>query len=168
MRARLNEAAFFYPTRAFTRQELLGVATRANATGLGTLIQRLNFQPTEGFLNGVIDLIFEHDGRYYLADWKSNWLGNDTAYYAPARLQTVMLREAYVLQSLLYTLALDRHLATRLPTYRYEQHFGGIFYIFVRGIDAAHPERGVHFSRPTAAFVSDLADTVLLPAGSGR
>jgi exodeoxyribonuclease V beta subunit len=168
MRARLNEAAFFYPTRAFTRQELLGVATRANATGLGTLIQRLNFQPTEGFLNGVIDLIFEHDGRYYLADWKSNWLGNDTAHYAPARLQTVMLREAYVLQSLLYTLALDRHLATRLPAYRYEQHFGGIFYIFVRGIDAAHPERGVHFSRPTAAFVSDLADTVLLPAGSGR
>ena len=163
MQARLNEAAFFYPTRAFTRQELLGVATRAGDAGLGRLIQRLNFQPSEGFLNGVIDLIFHHEGRYYLADWKSNWLGNDTAHYAPSLLQTVMLREAYVLQSLLYTLALDRHLAARLPEYRYEQHFGGIFYIFVRGIDAAHPERGVHFSRPAAEFVRDLAATVLAP-----
>jgi exodeoxyribonuclease V beta subunit len=163
MQARLNEAAFFYPTRAFTKQELLGVATRAADTGLGKLIQRLNFQPSEGYLNGVIDLIFHHKGRYYLADWKSNWLGNDTAHYAPSLLQTVMLREAYVLQSLLYTLALDRHLAARLPEYRYDQHFGGIFYIFVRGIDAEHPARGVHFSRPAAEFVCDLADTVLAP-----
>lgn len=165
MQARLNEAAFFYPTRAFTRQDLLAVATRAEATELGTLIQRLSFQPADGFLNGVIDLIFEHEGRFYLADWKSNWLGNDTAHYAPARLQSVMLREAYILQSLLYTLALDRHLAARVPGYQYEQHFGGIFYIFVRGIDAAHPERGVHFSRPAAAFVHELADTLLRPAG---
>ncbi|MBU3672465.1 MAG: exodeoxyribonuclease V subunit beta [Sinobacteraceae bacterium] len=166
MQARLNEAAFFYPTRAFTRQDLLRVASRATEPGLVTLIQRLNFQPAEGFLNGVVDLIFEHEGRYYLADWKSNWLGNDTAHYAPARLQAVMLREAYVLQSLLYTLALDRHLAARLPDYRYERDFGGIFYIFVRGIDAAHPERGVHFSRPSATFVRELADAVLLPIGS--
>ena len=163
MQARLNEAAFFYPTRGFTKQELLDVATRAGDTGLGKLIQRLNFQPSEGFLNGVIDLIFQHEGRYYLADWKSNWLGNDTAHYGPSQLQSVMLREAYVLQSLLYTLALDRHLAARLPEYRYEEHFGGIFYLFVRGIDSKYPERGVHFSRPTAEFVRDLADTVLAP-----
>jgi exodeoxyribonuclease V beta subunit len=71
-----------------------------------------------------------------------------------------MASKFYDLQSWLYAVALDRHLATRLRHYRYEDHFGGIFYIFVRGLDPVVPTRGVHFERPDAAFVRNLAATL--------
>ncbi|MDR2093356.1 MAG: UvrD-helicase domain-containing protein [Azoarcus sp.] len=86
-----------------------------------------------GYLKGYIDLVFEHEGRYWVLDWKSNHLGDTPAAYAPAALAAVMARHGYHLQHLLYTVALHRHLAGTLPGYDYERHFGGVLYLFVRG-----------------------------------
>lgn len=156
---RINEAEFYYPIRPFTARELASVC-RLSEISIPHRIERLQFSPIDGFMRGFMDLVFRHEGRYYLADWKSNWLGNSTADYTPGRLEQVMVENFYHLQSWLYALALDRFLAHRLTDYRYEDHFGGIFYVFVRGLDRTVPERGVHFARPSSEFMSALGAVV--------
>ncbi|MEI6561692.1 MAG: exodeoxyribonuclease V subunit beta [Verrucomicrobiota bacterium] len=116
----------------------------------------LRFSPVEGFLRGFIDLLFRHEGRYYIVDWKSNWLGNRPEDYDSANIAAAMRAHHYALQAHLYVLAVDRFLAARLPDYHYETHFGGVFYLFLRGVDAANPERGVFRCRPALALVEKL------------
>lgn len=162
---RRSEMEFYYPIRRFTPTELAAACKREGDVSFPERIGRLRFEPIDGFMRGFIDLVFRHDGRYYLADWKSNLLGNSTADYTPQRLAPVMREHFYDLQSWLYTVALDRHLAGRLENYRYEEHFGGIFYIFVRGLEASAPERGVHFERPSRAFVDRLSGVLFGQTG---
>lgn len=164
---RINEAEFYYPVRSFTTRELAAACNVGNATSLPNTLERLQFDPLDGYLRGFMDLVFRHEGRYYLADWKSNWLGHSTSDYSPERLDRAMADHFYHLQSWLYALALQRFLADRLPDYRYEQHFGGIFYVFVRGLDPSAAERGVHFARPTATFLRGLGDVVFGHGGDG-
>ncbi|HRP24422.1 UvrD-helicase domain-containing protein [Thauera sp.] len=95
---------------------------------------RLDFKDLAGYLKGYIDLVFEHEGRYWVLDWKSNHLGDTPQDYAPARLEAAMQAHGYHLQHLLYTLALHRHLQRSLPGYDYARHFGGVLYLFVRGV----------------------------------
>ena len=115
--------------------------------------------PIDGFLRGFVDLVVEHEGRWYIIDYKSNWLGPDFAYYAPAALRRATFAGGYPLQYLVYVVALHRHLGARLPGYDYERHMGGIFYLYLRGIDpAAGMNRGVYFDRPTRACVQALDD----------
>jgi exodeoxyribonuclease V beta subunit len=134
----------------------------------GYAIPTLAFGRLDGYLNGFIDLVFEHDGRHYLADWKSNHLGTTPPSYGPAALDAAMALHGYHLQALLYAVALDRHLATRLPHYDRARHFGGALYLFVRGIRpdwtvGGHPA-GVHVSRPGDAVLDALSK--LLQSGS--
>jgi len=86
-----------------------------------------------GMLKGFIDLVFEHDGRYYVADYKSNWLGPDDAAYTPAKMRAQILHSRYELQYVLYLFALHRLLKVRLPDYDYDRHVGGAVYLFLRG-----------------------------------
>jgi len=102
-----------------------------------------------GLITGIIDLVFEHQGRYYVADYKSNFLGRKLQDYAPDKLLQAMLDRRYDLQSLLYSLALHRLLAQRLVDYDFETHFGGSYYLFLRAMRPAHgTDYGVHFDRP--------------------
>ena len=66
-----------------------------------------------------------------------------------------MLSSGYVLQYHLYCVALHRHLRRTLRGYDYEEHFGGIFYLFLRGVDGSG-KTGVYRDRPTLALVEDL------------
>ena len=107
--------------------------------------------PLDGFLRGYVDLVVEHAQRWYVVDYKSNWLGPEPNDYAPDALAAAMRAGGYTLQYLIYLVALHRYLATRLPDYDCERHVGGAFYLFVRGIDpAAGMRRGVYFDRPSA------------------
>ena len=113
--------------------------------------------PIDGFLRGFVDLVVEHAGRWYVIDYKSNWLGPAPEDYSRDAVAAAMRASAYPLQYLLYLVALHRHLGLRLPGYDYERHVGGVFYLFVRGMDpAAGTERGVWFDRPAASFVRGL------------
>lgn len=150
---RLNEVEFYYPITRFDSKTL------SAATALTS--SRLQFNPVDGYLRGFMDLVFRHDGRYYLLDWKSNWLGPRSSDYSKNHLEHTMSRSFYSLQSWLYALALDRFLAQRVSGYRFEVEFGGIFYIFVRGLNPTSPEHGVHFSKPDAAFIKLLGDKLL-------
>jgi exodeoxyribonuclease V beta subunit len=122
----------------------------------------LDFTPVHGFLRGFIDLVFSCDNRFYLVDWKSNHLGNTFEDYGPSALTEAMIREYYLLQYHLYVVALDRYLAIRIPGYRYQDHFGGVYYIFLRGVD---PETGTHFGifhdRPPGPLVETLTSALL-------
>jgi exodeoxyribonuclease V beta subunit len=150
--SRIAELEFSFPISALT------IAKLKEAFALDQLpfrIDWLQFQLINGFMNGFIDLVFEHNERFYFADWKSNWLGPTTRAYHAAAL--AMERNFYLLQLSLYSVALHRYLRVRQPGYDFEQHFGGAFYVFLRGLDPAQPENGVYFQRPSRAFIENLS-----------
>jgi exodeoxyribonuclease V beta subunit len=151
--------------RAGTKERLTSGAIaqvfRRRAPGLGqayhTALEQLAFEPVLGFLRGFIDLVFEYQGRYYLVDYKSNHLGQSAADYAPERLSLAMQEHHYTLQYHLYVVALHRFLQVRLAGYRYEQHFGGVYYLFLRGMARERgAETGVFFDRPIEDLILDL------------
>ena len=109
--------------------------------------------PVEGYLSGFIDLVGERDGRWYVVDYKSNWLGDSYEAYAPAGLRDAMRRNGYHLQYLLYLTALHRYLRVRLPDYDCDRHLGGAFYLFVRGMRPQHPGHGVFHDAPPRACI---------------
>ena len=158
---RLVELEFHFPVEGLDRERL---ATRLVEHGYPHPFARPSTDgagesqpPLHGFLRGYVDLVVEHEGRWYILDYKSNWLGPAPADYGPEALAEAIRAGGYPLQYLVYLVALHRYLATRLPGYDYERHVGGAFYLFVRGIDpAAGLRRGVYFDRPTAACLHAL------------
>ena len=108
-----------------------------------------------GLLRGFIDLVFEHEGRYYVADYKSNWLGKTAdAYHAEAVSQAI-LKHRYDLQSALYLFALHRLLKSRLGAdYDYDRHVGGALVFFIRGTRSA--SQGLHMERPPRQVMEQM------------
>ena len=124
-------------------------------------VAALGFPPLEGHLRGFIDLVFRHDGRFYLIDYKSNQLGPRRSDYERPRLEASMLEHDYVLQYHLYTVALHRMLAARLPDYDYETHMGGVYYLFLRGLSAeAGDATGIYYDRPPQALTRALSNAL--------
>lgn len=156
---RINELEFYYPV-ADLRHETLRrlLAQHGYAAGpFREMIDRLEFSPLRGYMRGYIDLVFEADGRFYLVDYKSNGLGAQPAAYQTERLAEVMAREVYVLQYLIYVVALHRYLQLRLADYDYERHFGGVFYLFLRGMHPAFgPDCGIFRDRPALPLLTAL------------
>ena len=154
---RLVELEFHLPSHRFDAHAL----NDALAAG-GYSLPRLDFAPLRGFLKGFIDLVFEHDGRFFVLDWKSNHLGDTPAHYGQAGMAAAMRDQGYHLQYLLYLVALDRYLRHRLAGYDPARHLGGAVYLFVRGVrpgwrDAAGAPTGVFFHRPAAATIAALS-----------
>jgi exodeoxyribonuclease V beta subunit len=149
--AQLREVEFTFP---FSRIEARDLARIFGDVPLHA--GALQFEPQRGFLRGYIDLVVAHGGRFYLVDWKSNWLGPHGASYTSEAIEEEMRKHHYRLQYHLYATALDRYLRWRIPGYDYDSHFGGVFYLFLRGIDLAHPGRGVFHDRPSAKTIAAL------------
>jgi len=121
-------------------------------------VRLMNAPRARGFLSGFIDLVAEHDGQWYIVDYKTNQLGPTADNYAPAALQEEMIEHDYLLQALLYCVALQRHLKHRVPTFDWDRDFGGVLYLFVRGFaDEAPPGSGIYAARPSAALVNRLS-----------
>jgi exodeoxyribonuclease V beta subunit len=107
-----------------------------------------------GYLTGFIDLICEHKGHYYVIDYKTNGLPD----YKPETLTHAMREHNYGLQYWLYTVVLHRYLQNRLPDYDYETHFGGVRYLFVRGMQSELAMSGVYQDRPDFDRVEALTE----------
>jgi exodeoxyribonuclease V beta subunit len=106
-------------------------------------------------LKGFMDLVFEQGGRYYVADYKSNWLGSEDQDYTAEAMRAAVLEKRYELQYTLYLLALHRQLKVRLGgAYDYDRHIGGAVYIFLRGL--AGPAGGLHVEKPPKALIEAL------------
>lgn len=150
---RLNELAFDF---AIDKVDLAALNALLDEYA-GEPLQALQGEDLRGLITGVIDLVFEHEGRFYIADYKSNLLGNALQDYAPSLLRRAMLERRYDLQSLLYVLALHRYLQQRLPDYAYERHMGGALYLFLRGLRVEQgPASGVVHDCPPVSLIARL------------
>jgi len=133
---------------------------------LAALGSLLDFREVKGMLMGFIDMVFEHDGRYYLLDWKSNHLGNSIEEYRQDSLKRAMEENLYALQYLLYTVALNRYLSMRVRDYSYASHFGGVFYLFLRGVSSRKGDRsGIFFDRPSEELIDALTGMLIEQGG---
>jgi len=154
---RLVELEFHLPSHRFDADAL-----NAALADLGYAMPRLAFAALRGFLKGFIDLVFEHEGRFFVLDWKSNHLGDTPAHYGQQAMAAAMRDQGYHLQYLLYLVALDRYLRHRLAGYDPARHLGGAVYLFVRGVrpdwrQADGAPAGVFFHRPTADAIARLS-----------
>ena len=115
----------------------------------------LQFEQIQGMVRGSIDLVFRHNGKYYLVDYKSNFLGSTLSDYNQEALKKEMLHSHYDWQYLIYTLALHRYLQSVVPHYDYARDFGGVFYLFLRGM-SGEPQSGVFYDRPSVELITEL------------
>ncbi|MBT6927948.1 MAG: UvrD-helicase domain-containing protein [Waddliaceae bacterium] len=99
------------------------------------------------YLNGAIDIFFEHKGKYYILDWKSTWLGTDGEAYHHGNLEKSMEIHDYRLQGAIYTQAIQRYLSI-VETRKFEECFGGVLYCFFRGLDKTKSQQGVYHFFP--------------------
>ena len=139
----LKEMAFYYAPTPFSTDRI-----NAALADEPTFIP-LSHRAMRGYLTGFVDLLCEYGGRYYLVDYKTNFLGESVSDYRAERLVAAMQSHNYGLQYWLYTLVLHDHLRNCRPGYQYEEHFGGVLYLFVRGMTVDIPGSGVFFTRPS-------------------
>lgn len=152
---RLDELAFYYPLASLESDAVNALLTRHGSLELEG--ERLSFSPLRGMMKGFVDLVFRHEGRFFIADYKSNYLGEGFEDYAPSRLAEAMREHRYDLQYLIYCVALHRYLRMRVPGYLYKRDFGGVYYLFLRGMHPDHgPGKGIWFDRPEAALIEAL------------
>jgi exodeoxyribonuclease V beta subunit len=157
---RLSELEFTYRLNRLDPRRLAEVFRKCTGlpAGFTDNLGRLRFDPVEGYLRGFIDLLFEFGGRYFILDWKSNWLGNRASDYDEAGMRGSMLEHNYFLQSHLYVLAADLFLRTRLKNYDYSRDFGGVFYVFLRGVDPQDPALGIFRQRPPEKTIKSFRE----------
>ncbi len=157
VRTALPEMEFWFPSGgvaaaridAVCREHLLGDRPRPPLAG-----RTLN-----GMVMGFADLVFEHGGRYWVLDYKSNALGDDDAAYDLEALEGAMAEHRYDVQAALYLLALHRLLRARLgAAYEPARHLGGAIYLFLRGVRG--PEHGCYTVHPSVAMLDALDEAM--------
>ena len=153
----LPEMEFWLPTAALVATEVDALCRQHILPGLPR--PALPERELRGMLMGFADLVFEHYGRYWVLDYKTNHLGPGDSSYTPAALNAAMAEHRYDVQAALYLLALHRLLQARLgAAYRPRQHLGGAIYFFLRGLHG--PARGcVHVAAQPALL--DALDAML-------
>ncbi|HDG1707666.1 TPA: exodeoxyribonuclease V subunit beta [Kluyvera ascorbata] len=146
------EMEFYLPISQTLDARALDAVTR-RYDPLSAGCPELDFRQVRGMLKGFIDLVFRHDGRYYLLDYKSNWLGESGEAYTQEAMAEAMRSHRYDLQYQLYSLALHRYLRHRIADYDYERYFGGVIYLFLRGVDGEAGQQGIFATRPDPALI---------------
>ncbi len=160
----LREMEFIFPMNRISSQQLNDIFANTkfgNPVFKERKFGNLDFSPVQGFLKGFIDLIFEHDDRYFIIDWKSNFLGDTVDQYNYQSIKDEMIREYYYVQYYIYLVALNEFLSKRLSNYDYNKHFGGVFYIFLRGIDTEKGQNGIFFDRPDEESMKMMRDCLI-------
>jgi exodeoxyribonuclease V beta subunit len=147
---RLSELEFDFPLTEFATNRLAQLTA-----GTDTPFSVKADQQLEGIMNGKVDLIFRHGGKYWILDWKSNHLGDRVEDYSVSRVRESMAENNYHLQYHIYTVALRRYLVTRVPDFDYDRDFGGCIYLFVRGMRAGS-DTGIFFHKPERALLDRM------------
>lgn len=154
-RQRHAELEFYLPITRDLRAEKLDSLIKLHDP-LSADCPVLDFREVKGMLKGFIDLVFCWQGKYYLLDYKSNWLGEEGSAYDQQAMEQAMRSHRYDLQYQLYSLALHRYLRHRLAGYDYQQHFGGVIYLFLRGVEQDKPGQGIFTTCPSQAFIEAM------------
>jgi len=182
MQKTLRESEFYFPmenANVKALEKLLTDHRNANKINNTTSVRLPSYKTLKGMMHGFIDLVFEQNGKYYVCDYKSSHLGDNFSDYNQTALQENVEKNYYDLQYLIYSVALHRHLKQNLPDYDIQQHFGGIYYLYLRGMkrgmsrdmkDGMIPEitndehnygTGVYHRRITSTELTQLDDLFL-------
>jgi exodeoxyribonuclease V beta subunit len=152
---RLDETGFSLPVSRLTSAGLKST--------LGTLLpeelelwEKLRFGAVDGYLRGYIDCIVRAGGKFYLIDWKSNWLGQRSCDYRKETIQASILTHGYRLQYHLYAVALTRYLRNRLPSFLPERDFGGCIYVYLRGFRETPNPQSFFYDNPSPEKLREL------------
>jgi len=169
----LHELEFYFPLSRINKETLKGIfspkdphgSSVASAMRMDQQLNRLAFSPVTGYMRGFIDLVFTFQGKFYLVDWKSNYLGSGIEHYRQDKLAESILSSFYFLQYHIYCLALHSYLQRRMPGYQYESHFGGVFYVYLRGVNQnLGPGYGIYADLPDLSTINVLASQFLTGA----
>ncbi len=127
----------------------------------GRRVRAMSVSGLQGFLAGFVDLVFESNGKWFVADYKTNFLGPTWSDYTTDRLEAAMIEHDYLLQAAIYSVAIGRLLTQRLPGFDLSRDFGGCVYLYLRGFPTdGPPETGIWHYRPPAEFVKALSDAM--------
>ena len=149
----LTEAEFWLPAQRIDARQIDAVCRKHLLPGVDR--PALAERQLHGMLMGFADLVFEHEGRYWVLDYKSNFLGEDDASYDGVALSRAMAEHRYDVQAAIYMLALHRLLKQRLgERYKPHEHLGGAVYLFLRGIKG--PEKGVCLLTKCTSLMDEL------------
>ena len=129
-----------------------------NLLRFSQVVQPIQEKKLKGYLTGFIDLTCRHQGKYYVIDYKTNYLGPLLSDYGKDSLITAMHDHNYGLQYWIYTLVLHRYLTATLSDYSYEENFGGVLYLFARGMNPKYPGNGLFYDRPELKVLDELHD----------
>lgn len=157
---RLDELEFYFPVQRLNQDILKRILSflpdTADWQPIQAALQRLRFDDLSGYMKGYIDLVFRWEDKYYIVDYKSNWLGDEPNAYANSGLMQAMADAHYYLQYLIYCVALHRYLKQRLANYSWDEHFGGVFYLFLRGMHPDKGNQGIFFHKPVLELMEAL------------
>ncbi len=146
----VREMGFYFSLQRTDMNQVNEVLRRYNIAPLAGRESTLN-----GLMTGYIDLVFSWQDRYYVVDYKSNYLGPSARDYDQAGLARAMREHRYDLQYLIYTVALHRYLGCRIRHYSSADHLGGILYLFLRGMKAG-TDNGIFFRKADPDLVAGL------------
>ncbi|MFA7615442.1 MAG: exodeoxyribonuclease V subunit beta [Weeksellaceae bacterium] len=151
----LHELEFDFPVFEFMPKELNQILPDNRIT----VSDRYQSQ-IEGLMTGFVDLFFEHSGKYYVLDWKSNYLGPNVEDYLAENLDKVMTENNYHLQYLIYSLAIKKYLKSRLGgDFDFDRDFGGVFYLFLRGMREG-TSNGVFYKKVSSEELTRLEELI--------
>lgn len=142
---RISELEFYFSFPKFKTKELCRLIP-------GLTLNNIDIQ---GVMHGFVDLIFYYQGKYYILDWKTNHLGYDNSDYDIDSLSEAVIRNTYNLQYYIYTIALVRYLRSKNSNFDYNRDFGGIFYLFIRGM-RENSVRGIFYDLPEENRVMEI------------
>lgn len=166
IKQRINEMEFYFPLKIITPQIIKKIFydygnILINDEYSGWM-ENLSFSPSKGFMKGYIDMVFYSNDKVYIVDWKSNYLGGSIENYHKSSLAEVMDKESYILQYHLYLLALHQYLRIKYTDYNYNDSFGGVFYIFLRGVnDSIAPGSGIFYDLPDISLIDALGKALI-------
>jgi exodeoxyribonuclease V beta subunit len=148
---RISELEFDFPVDGLQTNLLYAIVHKAYPISIRSFEQA----SLEGIMNGKVDLFFEYNGRYYILDWKSNYLGYKPEDYNEESVKAAMDEHNYHLQYLIYTVAVKKYLSARLPDFDYEKQFGCVIYLFLRGI-RKDSNNGIFTARPGLKLIEKI------------
>jgi exodeoxyribonuclease V beta subunit len=153
--SQIPEMEFYYRNKEVETHRLLSIIRDGEIPAWGN-----QGKAESGFLKGFIDLTFQFEDKFYLLDYKTNYLGDSFDDYRPEVLEQEMEEASYDLQYHIYTVALHRFLKQKKQNYSYEKDFGGAFYLFLRGMNNDGRE-GIFFDCPDYAVIRELDEYIL-------
>ncbi|CAL4324582.1 RecBCD enzyme subunit RecB [Buchnera aphidicola (Eriosoma lanigerum)] len=151
----IKELEFFLPIKTILNSIKLNSIT-IKSDPLSKILPKIQFYNKQGMINGFIDLVFSWNKKYYILDYKSNWLGENNEYYNLFYIKNEIIKNRYDLQYQIYSVALHRYLKNKIKNYKCETHFGGIFYFFIRSADGNNKNNGIFYQPQPIKLIQQL------------